>query len=233
MAKGRKRTKGIPEIHDELKTRVTLSLTPKAVEGLDSLAKELLMSRSELVERIGRGIIPLAHRTSDKSTLGNAIEPPYGAEQSKQPRIAIIGLDPPPYAVQESQDREPTIPIHVPLSTILNALAPGGIAALEITEPLIDHVMPENAVAGSAESNNSHIAEESTIKANNRHAGEKRHFVIQKSEQDFWLIGRDGREYEITLALSDENVLKELPDEIQKALRILLALAGGSLAVNE
>jgi hypothetical protein len=33
---------------------VTLSLTPTAVDGLDELAKLLNVSRSELVERIGR-----------------------------------------------------------------------------------------------------------------------------------------------------------------------------------
>lgn len=59
MPKGRKSTKGVPELHDELKTRVNLTLTPTAIQGLDSLASELELSRSELVEQIGRGTIRL------------------------------------------------------------------------------------------------------------------------------------------------------------------------------
>lgn len=62
MPKGHKRTKGIPELHDELKARVTLALTPTAVQGLDSLAEKLEVSRSELVEQIGRGEIQLCRK---------------------------------------------------------------------------------------------------------------------------------------------------------------------------
>ena len=57
MPKGRKRIRGVPELHDELKTRVNLSLTPTGSAGLDVLAAERGLSRSELVERIGRGQI--------------------------------------------------------------------------------------------------------------------------------------------------------------------------------
>jgi hypothetical protein len=60
MPKGHKRTKGVPELHNELKGRVNLSLTPQAVEGLDILAAERGLSRSELIERIGRREIPLS-----------------------------------------------------------------------------------------------------------------------------------------------------------------------------
>lgn len=67
MPKGRKRTKGVPELHDEIKARVTLALTPTAVKGLDSLAEKFRVSRSELVEQIGRRKIPLASHTD----LGN------------------------------------------------------------------------------------------------------------------------------------------------------------------
>ncbi|MBD3881715.1 ribbon-helix-helix protein, CopG family [Phormidium tenue FACHB-886] len=59
MPKGHKRTRGIPELHDELKKRVNFSLTPKAVEGLDLLATDRGLSRSELIEQIGRRRIPL------------------------------------------------------------------------------------------------------------------------------------------------------------------------------
>lgn len=54
MPKGRKRVRGVPELHGELKTRVNLSLTPSGIAGLDTLAAERGISRSELVERIGR-----------------------------------------------------------------------------------------------------------------------------------------------------------------------------------
>ncbi|MFL9458023.1 hypothetical protein AB0756_39915 [Tolypothrix campylonemoides VB511288_2] len=57
--KGLKSKRGQPEIYDEVKTKQTLSLTPTAVQGLDKIAESLDISRSELVERIGRGIISL------------------------------------------------------------------------------------------------------------------------------------------------------------------------------
>jgi hypothetical protein len=59
IPRGHKRIKGVPELHDELKTRVNFSLTPTGVDGLDGLAAERGLSRSELVERIGRGQIRL------------------------------------------------------------------------------------------------------------------------------------------------------------------------------
>jgi hypothetical protein len=57
--KGFKNIPGIPEIYDEVKIRKTMTLTPTAIKGLDELAKQKDLSRSELVERIGRGIITL------------------------------------------------------------------------------------------------------------------------------------------------------------------------------
>lgn len=57
--KGQKNKRGQPEKWDELKKRVMLSLTPTSVDGLDALAHGLGLSRSELVERIGRGVIPI------------------------------------------------------------------------------------------------------------------------------------------------------------------------------
>lgn len=57
--KGIQNKRGIPELWDELKKRFTIALTPTAVKGLDELAKQRELSRSELIERIGRGIIPL------------------------------------------------------------------------------------------------------------------------------------------------------------------------------
>ena len=64
MPKGQKKSKGVPELYDEVKKRVNLSLTPSAIAGLDKLAEEFDLSRSELVEQIGRGSIPLAEQKS-------------------------------------------------------------------------------------------------------------------------------------------------------------------------
>ncbi|NES21920.1 MAG: hypothetical protein F6K41_24095 [Symploca sp. SIO3E6] len=50
---------------DEQKTRVNLALTPTGIKGLDCLAKELDLSRSELVEQIGRGLLPLSSAESE------------------------------------------------------------------------------------------------------------------------------------------------------------------------
>ncbi len=52
--KGSKNAPGVPAIWEEVKGKVTMTLTPRATTGLDALAKELRLSRSELVERVGR-----------------------------------------------------------------------------------------------------------------------------------------------------------------------------------
>lgn len=57
--KGGARIKGQPAIYDEFKKNVIVALTPTGLVGLDSLASEFGLSRSELIERIGRRIIPL------------------------------------------------------------------------------------------------------------------------------------------------------------------------------
>ncbi len=67
--KGRKRTKGQPAIHDEFKERFNLTLTRTGVQGLDALAESLGLSRSEFVERIGRGLIPIASDLSRSQPL--------------------------------------------------------------------------------------------------------------------------------------------------------------------
>ena len=64
MPKGQKKSKGVPELYNEVKKRVNLSLTPTAIAGLDKLSQELNLSRSELVEQIGRGSIPIAQQHS-------------------------------------------------------------------------------------------------------------------------------------------------------------------------
>jgi hypothetical protein len=55
--KGQKKLRGQPEIYDEVKGQVNLSLTPTGTLGLDTLAASMSLSRSELVERIGRNLI--------------------------------------------------------------------------------------------------------------------------------------------------------------------------------
>ncbi|WP_199320199.1 hypothetical protein [Leptolyngbya sp. FACHB-261] len=55
--RGLKSVRGRPELYDELKQKVTLSLTRTATQGLDELAAKYGISRSEFVERIGRVLI--------------------------------------------------------------------------------------------------------------------------------------------------------------------------------
>ncbi len=56
--KGQIGQKNVPELYDEVKRRVNLAITPTGIEGLDAIASDLGVSRSELVERIGRGLLP-------------------------------------------------------------------------------------------------------------------------------------------------------------------------------
>lgn len=65
--KGQKNLRGQPEIWGELKKPVTMTLTPTSVSGLDTIAHGLGISRSELVERVGRGVIPIHLETLDGS----------------------------------------------------------------------------------------------------------------------------------------------------------------------
>lgn len=55
----RPRTKGEPAFYEEMKKRAGISVTPTALEGFDEHAAAWDVSKSELIERIGRGIIPL------------------------------------------------------------------------------------------------------------------------------------------------------------------------------
>ena len=57
--KGRKSTKGVGDLYEAPKTRISLMVTEDALKALDQMAKELDISRSELVERFGRGTIQL------------------------------------------------------------------------------------------------------------------------------------------------------------------------------
>lgn len=51
----------------EYKQRVTISLTQSGLAQLDELAKAYRLSRSELIERVGRGLIPLALPTNPEA----------------------------------------------------------------------------------------------------------------------------------------------------------------------
>lgn len=57
--KGIKSQRGQGEMYDEVKRSQTFSITPTAVSGLKELAQARGISTSELIERIGRGIISL------------------------------------------------------------------------------------------------------------------------------------------------------------------------------
>jgi hypothetical protein len=54
--KMRKKRQPLSE-YNELKTRITVSITPTAVNGIDAIADSLQVSRSELMEQIGRGLL--------------------------------------------------------------------------------------------------------------------------------------------------------------------------------
>ncbi|GET42575.1 hypothetical protein [Microseira wollei] len=76
MPKGKKRMRGEPVYHDELKKSLNLTVTPKGARGLEEIVQELgLASKSELVDRIGRRILivspnPDAEESADSSQLG-------------------------------------------------------------------------------------------------------------------------------------------------------------------
>lgn len=58
MPKGKKRMKGEPVYHDEVKKSLNLTVTPTGARGLEELAQEFgLKSKSELVDQIGRRIL--------------------------------------------------------------------------------------------------------------------------------------------------------------------------------
>jgi DNA-binding Lrp family transcriptional regulator len=52
--------RGQAEMYDELKKIVSFSITPTARTGLERLSEQLNISRSELIERIGRGLLIIA-----------------------------------------------------------------------------------------------------------------------------------------------------------------------------
>ena len=69
--RSRQSQRGVGDYWDEMKHKYTLALTPSSVANLDAIASQLDISRSELVERIGRGIIGLK--------LDEDVELPYNS----------------------------------------------------------------------------------------------------------------------------------------------------------
>ncbi len=53
---GQKRLKNVPLLHDEVKKRRQIVLTPKAWENIKTEAKRRELSASELIEEFGRRI---------------------------------------------------------------------------------------------------------------------------------------------------------------------------------
>ena len=73
MPKGKKRMRGEPVYHDELKKSLNLTVTPKGARGLEEIVQELgLASKSELVDRIGRRILIVSPNPEvEESTEGS------------------------------------------------------------------------------------------------------------------------------------------------------------------
>jgi len=67
--KNLKITKGEPELYDEKKKPLNIAMTPTGAKMLDDLAKNMGLTRSELVERIARGIIPLQTNSLETDDL--------------------------------------------------------------------------------------------------------------------------------------------------------------------
>lgn len=58
--KGQKSMKGVPDnSYGELKLKATISITKTALNGLDNLSRSRNISRSDLVEKIGRNLLEI------------------------------------------------------------------------------------------------------------------------------------------------------------------------------
>lgn len=81
MPKGKKRTRGEPVYHDELKKSLNLTVTPTGAQGLELLAEELgLKSKSELVDHIGQRLLaisPVALNEEDRKEISKSSQPEY------------------------------------------------------------------------------------------------------------------------------------------------------------
>jgi len=63
-----------PKYDGQRKNNITISLSALGIEGLDSMAENLGLSRSELIERIGRGVYPISVSVDAADTLTIAQE---------------------------------------------------------------------------------------------------------------------------------------------------------------
>lgn len=69
MAEEKAKNKGgRPGLYSEPKEKVSLALTKTAIRNLEELASQLGVSRSELVEQVARGIIPLGQPLEKKAS---------------------------------------------------------------------------------------------------------------------------------------------------------------------
>jgi hypothetical protein len=60
IRQGVKSMRGQPEIYDEVKKIASFCITPTAQLGLAQLSRQLNISRSEVIEQIGRGLLTIA-----------------------------------------------------------------------------------------------------------------------------------------------------------------------------
>ncbi|HBB30910.1 MAG TPA: hypothetical protein DDZ80_15930 [Cyanobacteria bacterium UBA8803] len=75
MPKGKKRMRGKPVYHDELKQRLNLTVTPTGARGLEEIAQELgLKSKSELVDQIGRRIFLVSPNPAVKQNTEESVD---------------------------------------------------------------------------------------------------------------------------------------------------------------
>lgn len=70
---GHKSQRGQGDYYDEPKNRVNLSLTPTATAAWDTMAKHYSLSRSEIVERLGRNLLTLAELAPVQAALAQTL----------------------------------------------------------------------------------------------------------------------------------------------------------------
>lgn len=95
--------KGQHKLHSEVKTNVTMAVTPTAKHHLDKQAEELALSRSELLERLLRSLAWMLKQTP------KLIE--YLCMEEFDQVVAILHAD---------QTRQPADPTHLPLSPFID-----------------------------------------------------------------------------------------------------------------
>lgn len=81
-----KRLPGRMPFYGRAKAKTTLSVSVEGLEGLDQIARGFGCSRSELIDRIGRGMIPLL---SSDAEVGQAIKKPQRSRSRlTEPQLA-------------------------------------------------------------------------------------------------------------------------------------------------